>query len=97
MEFELSEEHRMLKELVHRFVDDELMPLEADVLKREAEGKGLSIPEKEHRRIDDVAKNLGLFGLDAPTDVGGVDLPSVALVGVNEEMGRQGRWRQSLS
>ncbi len=88
MEFELSEEHSMLKELVHRFVKDELMPLEAGVLKREAEGKGLSILEEDHRRIDKISRELGLWGLDAPTDVGGVDLPGVALVGVNEELGR---------
>ena len=29
MDFELAEEHRMLKDLVARFVKDELMPLEA--------------------------------------------------------------------
>ena len=36
MDFELAEEDSMLKELVHRFVRDELMPLEAEVLAREA-------------------------------------------------------------
>jgi acyl-CoA dehydrogenase len=86
MEFELSEEDRMLKDLVHKFVRDELMPLEAGVLAREAEGKGLGIGEAEHRRIDKVSRELGLWGLDAPKDVGGTDLPNVALVGVNEEI-----------
>jgi acyl-CoA dehydrogenase len=38
MHFELSEEHRMIKDLVRRFVEDELMPLEATVLEREASG-----------------------------------------------------------
>jgi acyl-CoA dehydrogenase len=88
MDFELSEEHRMLKDLVHRFVKDELMPLEAEVLAREAAGRGLGLSEGERKRIDNVSKKLGLWGLDAPTDVGGTDLPHVALVGVNEEMGR---------
>ncbi len=88
MEFELSEEDRMLKELVHRFVADELLPLEPSVLAREASGKGLAIAPEEHRRIDEVSRKLGLWGLDAPVDVGGTDLPAVALVGVNEEMGR---------
>src|SRR4051812_15221237 len=37
MHFELSEEHRMLKDLVARFVRDELMPLETAVMLREAE------------------------------------------------------------
>ena len=36
MDFELAEDHRMLKDLVGRFVDDELMPLEGAVLAREA-------------------------------------------------------------
>src|SRR5690349_10977652 len=88
MEFELSEEDRMLKELVHRFVKDELMPLEAAVLKREAEGGGLGIGEKERERIDGRSRELGLWGLDAPKDIGGLDLPNVSLVGVNEEIAR---------
>jgi len=88
MEFELSEEHRMLKDLVHRFVEDELMPLEAGVLEREAKGQGLSIGPKETARIDKMSKELGLWGLDAPADIGGADLPAVAMVGVNEELGR---------
>jgi acyl-CoA dehydrogenase len=88
MDFELSEEHRMLKELVHHFVEDELMPLEAGVLQREAEGQGLSIPKADQQRVDKISRELGLWGLDAPVDVGGSDLPAVALVGVNEELGR---------
>ena len=88
MDFALSDEHRMLKELVARFVQDELMPLEAGVLAREADGKGLGIGAAENQRLDEVSKSLGLWGLDAPEDVGGVDLPNVAMVGVNEELGR---------
>lgn len=88
MDFALSDEHRMLKELVARFVQDELMPLEAGVLARETDGKGLGIGAAEHARLDEVSKALGLWGLDAPEDVGGVDLPAVAMVGVNEELGK---------
>ena len=88
MDFALSDEHRMLKELVARFVQDELMPLEPGVLAREADGKGLGIGPAEQKRLDDVSKSLGLWGLDAPEDVGGVDLPAVAMVGVNEELGK---------
>ena len=88
MDFALSDEHRMLKELVARFVRDELMPLEAGVLAREADGKGLGIGAAESARLDEISRSLGLWGLDAPEDVGGVDLPAVAMVGVNEELGR---------
>jgi acyl-CoA dehydrogenase len=88
MDFELSDEHRMLKELVARFVRDELMPLETGVLAREAEGKGLGLMPEDHARLDAKAGELGLFGLDAPEDVGGSDLPMTAMVGVEEEIGR---------
>jgi acyl-CoA dehydrogenase len=88
MDFELSEEHRMLKDLVRRFVSDQLIPLEADVLAREAAGHGLGLAKADNERIDAVSKELGLWGLDAPEDIGGADLPAVAMVGVNEELGR---------
>jgi acyl-CoA dehydrogenase len=88
MDFELAEEHRMLKDLVHRFVNDHLMPLEAGVLQREADGKGLGMDPADLARIDKVSKELGLWGLDAPEEIGGSDLPAMAMVGVEEEIGR---------
>jgi acyl-CoA dehydrogenase len=88
MDFDLSEEHRMIADLVGRFVADELMPLEADVLAREASGGGLAIAEADRVRIDAVSRALGLWGLDAPEDVGGADLPMVAMIAVNEHLGR---------
>ncbi|HEX2561396.1 acyl-CoA dehydrogenase family protein [Phenylobacterium sp.] len=88
MDFELSEEHRMLKDLVARFVRDELTPLEPKVLEREATGGGLALSEAERKRLDEVSRELGLWGLDAPEDIGGSDLPAVAMVGVNEELGK---------
>ncbi len=88
MEFELSEEHRMLKDLVARFVRDELMPLEKSVLEREASGQGAIITEEEKKVLDDKSRELGLWGLDAPADVGGSDLPVLAMIGVEEEIGR---------
>jgi len=88
MDFDLAEDDSMLKDLVHKFVRDELMPLEPAVLAREHEGRGLALEPAEHARIDVVSKKLGLWGLDAPKDIGGMDLPAVSLVGVNEELGR---------
>ncbi len=88
MQFELAEEHRMLKDLVRHFVDQELMPLETAVLARDIETGRPGLSPEEHARIDKVSREIGLWGLDAPEDIGGVDLPMVAMVGVNEEMGR---------
>ena len=88
MDFDLSDEHRMLKDLVHRFVTDKLMPLEPRILAREASGEPTALTPEETAPIDAASRDLGLWGLDAPEDVGGMDLPAVAMVGVNEELGR---------
>ncbi|MDO8431168.1 MAG: acyl-CoA dehydrogenase family protein [Candidatus Binatus sp.] len=88
MDFALSEEHRMLQDLVRRFVDDELIPLEKSVLEREAAGGGTVLSAAERERVDRKSHELGLWGLDAPKEVGGSDLPMVAMNGVNEEIGR---------
>ncbi|MGH6612903.1 acyl-CoA dehydrogenase family protein [Sphingomonas sp.] len=88
MHFELDDEHRMLKDLVRRFVDTELLPHEAGVLEREAAGQPKDLAADDRARIDTVSRDMGLWGLDAPADIGGMDLPQVAMVGVNEELGR---------
>lgn len=88
MEFELPEDHRMIRDLVARFVDEELIPLEPTLLKREAEGNGIALSKEEREQIDMRSSELGLWGLDAPAEIGGSDLPVSAMVAVNEEMGR---------
>jgi acyl-CoA dehydrogenase len=88
MDFEIAEEFRMLRELVASFVNDHLLPLEPAVLARETRGEGAHLTREERAGLDKVSKELGLWGLDAPEDVGGMDLPAVALVGVNEEIGK---------
>ena len=88
MDFELDEDHRMLKDLVRRFVDETLLPLEPGVLAREATGQSPALNADDSARVDGVSREMGLWGLDAPQDIGGSDLPAVAMVGVNEEMGR---------
>jgi acyl-CoA dehydrogenase len=88
MNFELDEDHRMLRDLAERFVSEHLIPLEPLILEREAAGKPPGLTKEEHAKIDEVSRELGLWGLDAPEDIGGADLPAVALVAVNEAMGR---------
>ena len=88
MDFQLAEEHQMLKDLVAKFVRDQLIPLEPAVLARDAAGESVALTAEERAPIDAVSKELGLWGLDAPEDVGGADLPMVAMVGVYEEMGK---------
>jgi acyl-CoA dehydrogenase len=88
MDFELAEEFRMLRDLVEKFVEERLYPLEPAVLEREASGQGAFITPEERDELNRISQELGLWGLDAPEDVGGTDLPAVALVGVNEAIGK---------
>lgn len=88
MPLELAEEHRMLQELVAKFVDDELMPLETAVLARERQGKPVNLIAEEEQPLLARCRELGLWGLDVPEAIGGANLPILALMGVNEELGR---------
>ena len=88
MDFQLDEEHRLLKETVDRFVDEHLIPLEPVVLKREAEGGGAKLTSEEIAPLHEKCREIGLWGLDVPAEVGGAELPALAMVGVNEAVGR---------
>src|SRR5260221_9417520 len=84
---QVNEEHQMLRELVKKFVRNELMPLEKNILERFASGQPAALNDEENGRLFKQCKELGLWALDVPEEVGGANLPAVALVGVNEEIG----------
>jgi acyl-CoA dehydrogenase len=88
VDFSLSDEDRMLKDLVARFVREEVLPVERYVLEREAAGLGTALLPSERSPIDHKARELGLWALDAPEEFGGANLPFVSLVGVFEELAK---------
>src|SRR6478752_2308883 len=88
MMFELPEEHRMLQDLVAKFVDRELIPLEKAVLAREMSGQKSALSAEEEAHLLGKCRELGLWGLDVPEEFGGANLPTAALIGVYEEQGR---------
>jgi len=88
MDFSLTEEQTMLKDLVARFVQDELVPLESTILAREASGGGMALSDEERTKIDARAKELGLFALDGPVEYGGSDLPAVTMISVFAELAK---------
>ncbi|HEX2824860.1 MAG TPA: acyl-CoA dehydrogenase family protein [Burkholderiales bacterium] len=89
MDFELPEELRMLRDTVARFVREELIPLEATVIKREAE-RGLTdnplIPPDAEEHLTKKAKEIGLYGIDVPEEYGGQNLGMLAKAVVVEEL-----------
>jgi acyl-CoA dehydrogenase len=88
MDFDLCDEHRMLKDLMARFVREQLIPMEGAVLAREVDTGRLMLLDEERAKLDELSRAIGLWGLDAPEEMGGHDLPVTALVGVHEELGR---------
>lgn len=85
---EVVEEYRMVQELAAKFVDNELMPLEAAVLARETSGQPMYLTDDEETRLHARCRELGLWGLDVPEDLGGANLPAIARMGIYEELGR---------
>ncbi len=89
MDFTLPEELRMLRDTVARFVREELVPLERDVIKREAE-RGLTdaplIDPDVEKELNRKAKAIGLYGIDVPEEYGGQNLGMLAKAVVIEEL-----------
>ena len=83
-----SEETRMLRDLVAKFVERDLIPLEPAVLKRETEGGGFKLSAEEEAGLLARCKELGLWGLDVPEEFGGANLPLISLAAAEEELGR---------
>jgi alkylation response protein AidB-like acyl-CoA dehydrogenase len=85
---QLDEDTRLIQDTVAKFVDRELIPIELDVLKSKQNDGGSGLSEGQSERLQKVSKELGLWGLDAPIELGGQDLPAVTVAAVKEEMGR---------
>jgi len=75
-----------------KFVRNELMPWRRTSSPASSSG---SQPHLATRRIrsSQQCQELGLWALDVPEEAGGANLPAVALVGVNEDLGQR-RCRQ---
>jgi len=85
MDFNLPEETRMLKDVVRRFVNDELMPLELSLPER---ANSLDLPKPIRSRLVKMIEGLGLAALDAPVEIGGAGLGLLDSCIVIEEVHR---------
>ena len=82
MDYELPEELRMLKETVRRFVDREIIPTERTAY------EGHTLKADERKRLEDKAKEIGLWMYDIPEEYGGLGMGYLARCVVWEEMAR---------
>ncbi len=82
MDFALSDEQRMLVDMVRRFVEEELYPHE------EAVEKANGVPAELQTQIRQRARELGIYAANMPEELGGGGLDNVSLVLLERELGR---------
>jgi isovaleryl-CoA dehydrogenase len=78
MDFELTEEQEMLRATVARFVDNEVIPLAAEIDEEER------FPEENFKAMAE----MGLFGITIPEEYGGSGSDFLSCVLVMEELAR---------
>jgi len=85
---DFGEEEVMLLDLVDRFVDEQLIPLETDLLARVSDGEPLALLAEDERRLLDLCKEIGLWALDAPEEVGGAELRAGLMLEIHRRLAR---------
>lgn len=78
MHLRLNDEQKMVQKTIRKFVENELMPLEPEVLRNEREGRPAISPEKA-QELQDKAKDFGFWGINTPEEYGGADLGQMML------------------
>ena len=82
MDFELPQEIRILKDTIRRFVDRELIPIEMNAM------DGSDLKPDIRKQLESKTRELGLWLLEVPADLGGQDLSLLAIAVVTEELAR---------
>jgi alkylation response protein AidB-like acyl-CoA dehydrogenase len=81
--YPMSGEDREIQARARRFVDEELIPWE-----QHAEANGGEIPPEERAKHGRMAKELGLFAMNMPRELGGTGMTTLQQVLVSEQIGR---------
>ena len=87
MDLSLSDEQKLIVDMVRRFVREEIVPLE-DKLDPDAD----ELPPEDLARLSAKTKEMGLYGLDTPPEYGGpeIDLVTRALIALEMSQHRAG-------
>ena len=88
MDFEIPEDLKMIQSLVRDFVNDQLKPLERDILGRAADlsNARMFLPEETEEKLFKMAMDTGLWGIGVPEELGGVGLSTFGNCLVEEEL-----------
>lgn len=81
MEFRLSDEHRMLRDTIRDFRDNEMRPLVDDL-----DPDATHLPKKKEKELRDKAKKHGLWAMGIPEEYGGSGLDILGRTIVMEEL-----------
>jgi acyl-CoA dehydrogenase len=90
MDFDLSEEHKMIRDLAKDFVEEQLMPLERDLMGRAADlsDARTCLPGEKEAALVKMVREMGLWGIGVPEDLGGAGLDTLGVCLVEEELAR---------
>ena len=87
MHFGLDAEQLAIRDTVRSFVENEVMPLEQEVLQRERAGEP-EISTEELHDLQERARMSGLWGIDVPESLGGAALDAVTQAVIQMELHR---------
>ena len=88
MDFEIPEELKMVQSLAKDFVNDQLKPLERDLMGRAADlsDAQMYLPEETEAKLVKLVQEMGLWGAGVPEELGGVGLDTLGSCLVEEEL-----------
>lgn len=88
MDFEISEELKMIQSTVREFVSEQLKPLERTVLGRAADlsDAQMYLPADKEQELTAMAREMGLWGVGVPEELGGAGLGTLANCLIEEEL-----------
>jgi acyl-CoA dehydrogenase len=87
VDFSLNDEERQIRDTVRAFIEREVMPLEADVLRNERAGRP-GVERGTIRELQLKARRSGFWGVLTPEEYGGMNLGPVMAAIIAMEMGR---------
>ena len=81
MDLTLSDEQKIITQTVRRYIQEEIVPLEAEL-----DPDAYELPREEFDRLAAKVKEMGFYGLGIPPEFGGPDIDLVTRCLMEEEM-----------